>query len=479
MNKKIHSSWLICFVSCGVLIGVILSVFTLDIFSNFSWLILSICLAVISFINKKKYIIFLALFAGLFLGLFRGSNVYVSQSLYKPYIGSQVVVSGKVAEDTSLGSGGDQRIKLKDIRISNQKLPGSIWISSNVVKDIKRSDELTIKGFLTEGFGSFCASMYRVEIIRITKIKNSDPALVIRDDFSKVVRKGINDPEAGLGLGFLTGQHSSLPENLNNNLRLLGLTHIVVASGYNLTILVRLMRRLLARISKYLAAFGSVCLISGFVLVTGLSPSMSRAGLISLLSLAAWYYGRRINPFILLPFSAAITAIWNPFFMWGDLGWYLSFAAFGGVMILSPLILDYFWGDKKPGQLHQIFLETTSAQIMTLPIIASAFNQYSPLALIANLFVLPLIPATMLLTFLSGAITYAIPSLAVFVGIPASFLLGVIIKVVDWLAALPIAGGEIKIISSVLVLIYTFILIAAIYMWRRTKHNFNKDSIIE
>ena len=99
-------------------------------------------------------------------------------------------------------------------------------------------------------------------------------------------------------------------------------------------------------------------MILSFMAMTGFSPSMSRAGLVAGLSLAAWYYGRTIHPLVLLPVAAGTTLLINPQFGWNDLGWQLSFAAFAGVIILAPLLQRYFFGDKEPGVFRQIFGST-------------------------------------------------------------------------------------------------------------------------
>ncbi len=336
-----------------------------------------------------------------------------------------------------------------------------------------------MQGPLGGGFGNFPASMFRAEVLKISRTNHSDPALEVRDKFADAVRESINEPKASLGIGYLTGQHSSLPEELNNNLRLLGLTHIVVASGYNLTILVRFARRLFAKISKYLATFVSLTLVFCFILVTGFSPSMSRAGLIAVLSIIAWYFGRKIHPLVLLPFSAAITALINPSFMWGDIGWYLSFAAFAGVMILSPLLLDYFWGRRTTNQAHQIFLETMSAQIATAPIIAYTFSTYAPLSIIANILILPLIPAVMVLTFISGLGSLLFGGMGILFGLPATVILHYMTSVIDRLASLPFSQGNIEAGLPQLIYVYIVLTVIVVYMKRRTNHNFKQDSLIE
>ena len=80
------------------------------------------------------------------------------------------------------------------------------------------------------------------------------------------------ESESALGLGFLLGLRRAMPAELSDNLKIAGLTHIVVASGYNLTILVRLARRLFAKRSKYLAMLSAAVMIIGFMAVTGFKP---------------------------------------------------------------------------------------------------------------------------------------------------------------------------------------------------------------
>lgn len=479
MSRKIHSSWIIAWISLGILAGIVLSLKSENIFTSWSWLAVGISLSAICLINRRVFIVFLAVVAGLCIGLHRGSVVYSAQAGYEKFFGQQVVISGKVAEDTAFSSEGKQSIRLQNVVLANAPLSGQVWVSTSDISEIKRSDELTLRGRLGKGFGNFPASLFRADVLKINRTNHGDPALEVRDKFADGVRESINEPEASLGIGYLTGQHSSLPEDLNNNLRLLGLTHIVVASGYNLTILVRFARRLFAKISKYLATFVSLTLVFCFILVTGFSPSMSRAGLIATLSIIAWYFGRKIHPLVLLPFSAAITALINPSFMWGDIGWYLSFAAFAGVMILSPLILDYFWGRRTTNQAHQIFLETMSAQIVTAPIIAYTFSTYAPLSLIANILILPLIPAVMVLTFISGLGSLLFGGLAVLFGLPASLILHYMTKVIDRLASLPFSQGSIEVGLPQLISAYIVLIAIAIYMKRRTNHNFKQDSLIE
>ncbi len=270
-----------------------------------------------------------------------------------------------------------------------------------------------------------------------------------------------------------------MTQELDADLKLAGLTHIVVASGYNLTILVRLARRLFEKISKYLATISSVGLIIGFILVTGLSPSMSRAGLVAGLSLAAWYYGRKFHPLVLLAVAVAVTVLVNPSYAWGDIGWQLSFAAFAGVMVLAPLLQAFYFGDKKPGVVRQIMIETIAATLMTAPILIGTFGYISNVAIPANLLILPLVPLAMLLTFIAGVGTLLFGAAAAIFGFPAYLLLTYMVKTTEFFAGLSWAKTDITVGPFALVLMYAALIGFMLFMWWRTRLNLRDTNLVE
>jgi competence protein ComEC len=279
-----------------------------------------------------------------------------------------------------------------------------------------------------------------------------------------------------LGLGYLTGQRTALPPEIDKQVKIVGLTHVVVASGYNLTILVLFSRRLFSRVSKYFATLMSGLLIMSFMMVTGLSPSMTRAGLVAGLGLLVWYYGRRMHPFVLLSFAAALTLLYDPSYAWGDLGWYLSFGSFIGVIVLAPLLQDYFWGSDKIPLLRQLFIDTLSAQILTMPLILLSFGQYSLYAIPANMLVLPFVPLAMLCTFVAGIGGLVAPGVAELAGYPATLILKYSIAVIERVAGLPDAQKELTFNPQLMIASYLVIGAAITYLIRRTNHDFRNGS---
>lgn len=479
-SQPVHISWQIAMACAGVTLGVIgVQVLSITAVSTVFGLCCGVALVVLALWRQRAWTILLAVCGGLLIGLWRGGGEVQMRADYTHVIGAEVTIHGTVADDPGLDKRQKPTYVLRDLSVNGRAWPGKIWIEASTQTPARRSDQMTVRAKLQEGFGSFSASMYRAQIVRVERAAHVDPALEIRDSFSVYVGHAIAQPAAGLGLGVLAGEKQALPNDIAEAFRTASLTHIVVASGYNLTILVRLGRRLFARISKFLATFVSVGLIVSFMAVTGNSPSMARAGLVALLSLAAWYYGRKFHPIILLLLAAAVTLLIQPSYGHNDLGWMLSFSSFAGVMLLAPVVQRYFFGDKEPGTIRQIAGETICAQIVTVPIIVLSFGYVSLVGLGANLVVVPFVPLAMLLTFISGIGAWLLPMTTSWIGLPAEWLLDAMIAVSRWFSALPWARVEVQWSLLGALGFYGVLIAAWLWMKRASKTSLYGQNIIE
>lgn len=428
----------------------------------------------------RRYALPLVVCVSIIFGVSYGSAHQGERAMYYQWVGQYAKVSGKVREDPSKSSSGATSLQLDEVTINGMGMPGAIYMSvRNSTGLIKRSDRVEAAGEVLQGFGSFPISVSVTSLSRVVRPSNGDMGRVVRDWFAAHVRTVVPEPGASLGIGFLTGQKSDLPPELADALKVAGLTHIVVASGYNLTILVQLARKLLLKISKFFAALSSGTMILGFMAITGLSPSMTRAGLVSGMSLLAWYYGRRFHPIVLLPVAAALTVAFQPSYVWGDLGWQLSFAAFAGVMLVAPLVQAYLFGNSEPGVLRQIFGETIAAHIVTVPIIAMSFGVISNVAIIANILVVPLVPLAMLLTFLCGiAAIFSVPFVEL-LAVPTRWLLEYMVGVAQYVSEIPWAQSNVT-VAGIGWGVYTFAVVAlCLWMWRATRYNFRTSEATE
>lgn len=476
LKRHVHVSWLIALFCFWFVIGVWSGQYV--VISSW-WLLAGLALVIMGFWRQRIYVLPIVAGGGLIIGACYGGVARGDLRTYQPLLNHQIELSGSIKEDPSRSAKGLLVVQVGNVKVGGHDLAGTIWVSLLGKPDIKRGDVVTVQGSLSEGFGTFAGALYTAKIVKIKRPNPGDVGRVVRDWFASAIRVSIPEPQASLGIGYLTGQKSALPSDLAQALQIAGLSHIVVASGYNLTILVRLARRLFVKVSKFLSMLSAAIMIGGFVAMTGLSPSMTRAGLVASLSLAAWYYGRQFHPFVLLTFAAAITVLWQPSYAWGDLGWQLSFAAFAAVMIVGPLMQRFFFGEKAPGTIRQVLGETVAAHIVTIPIVVPAFGLLSNVAIPANLLIVPLVPLAMLLTFVAGILGLLLPGVAMFVSQPATWLLTYMTETAEYLADLPWAQTSIVTPWWGIALYFAVLVGACAYMWRTTKFSLRSVNLIE
>jgi competence protein ComEC len=428
------------------------------------------------FVVRRKEKIFrfwadllLVVLAVILLG-FRFANSNHDQAYVAQFTGKVVEVSGIVFDDPDIQPDGLMKLRLNNLNFGGvRQVKANLYVTVSGGKDIKRSDRITVSGKLGDQFGSFAGSIYRGNVVKIERPNPGDLALGTRDFFGNLVNERIDEPESNLALGYLLGQRRALPSDLVEVLKIVGLTHIVVASGYNLTILVRFMRRIFGKVSRFASFFFALLLVFAFIAVTGASPSMVRAGIVSVISLVAWYFGRDIHPVRLLLMTAFLTLILSPTYV-SDLGWQLSMAAFAGVMLFSPVITKYFYGNKEPNFIAQVLLETLSATLLTLPILLFNFGFFSLIALPANIMILPTIPFVMLSTFLTG-IFFWFKFLSQIFAFISSIILKYHLAVMDFFGKQSWAMLEINVGIFGMTILYGIIFAAWFYMKKvsRTK----------
>ncbi len=192
----------------------------------------------------------------------------------------------------------------------------------------------------------------------------------------------------------------------------------------------------------------------------------------SVISLLAGFYGRQFNPLALIMIAAGVTAAWDPKYL-TDLGWLLSFLAFFGILVLSPAIEARLGHPKLV--IVRLFIESTAAHILTIPIILYFFGQLSVVAPLTNLIVLPMIPLAMAASFAAGLAGMIIPAFAGWLAWPALLLLGFINKLIDAFAALPWAGRTDRISFAMMIAMYALILIITLAL----KHTNRRRHISE
>lgn len=385
----------------------------------------------IAFLKPKILFMLLALIAGMIFAFFRVSFNLLDEKYVQQFYEQTIEVTGVVDGDPDIDDG-TTKFKLSQLRFgeeSNTK-SGVLFVSLKTNLKIERGDKLLLKGKLSAGFGVYVGSFYRPQILKLEKPDPGDLALSIRNWFAKRIMDQIPNSEAGLGLSYLLGIKTGLSKDLEENLRTAGLIHIVVTSGMHLGILVSLTRRVFGKISRFFETLLSIVFVIVFMGMVGFTASITRAGIMTILSLLAWYSGRKFSAWRIIVIVAAATLIVNPSYLI-NLGWLLSFASYAGVMILGPKLSKFFYDKKQPHFIGSAIITSVAATLMTLPIILYYYGQISLLFVISNLIISPTLPYVMGLTFLSGILA-GIPFFGTIITFLATKALGFHIFIIEW-----------------------------------------------
>ena len=243
------------------------------------------------------------------LGVWRGNFVLEQLRPYQELAKESVVITGTADTDAVYADKSQLSFDIKNVRLQDpyqQKLIGKIGIKGFGEAMIYRGDKVQVEGKLYPTRGSHQAI---ISFADISITQNSTSKIdSLRRNFATGLTNALPEPLASFSLGLLIGQRTTLPKTLTDQLSVVGLTHIVAVSGYNLTIIILAVQKLLGKRSKYQAALLTAFLIGSFLMVTGFSASIVRAAIVSQLSLAAWYYGRTFKPLVILLLAATLTA---------------------------------------------------------------------------------------------------------------------------------------------------------------------------
>ena len=316
--------WLLVLACClAVFGGVILARFAELEGARWLWLLVPFAVISLRRHNFITLILLVILFGG--IGWWRGSVYMERLAVHESLHGQKVVLVGKAAEEAVYGDRSQLEFTLSSVEVLEPRrtpLVGSLTIRGFGEPAIYKGDIVKVEGKLYPTLGNNLSriSFAQLEVVERDSFWLND----LRRKFAAGMQSALPEPMASFGMGLLVGVRNTLPQDTTEQLRQVGLTHIIAVSGYNLTVIVMACRRLLARHSKFLATAVCLVLIGIFLLLTGSQPPIVRAAVISLIAIAAWYYGRDIKPLVILMVAASVTENANQVYLWSSDIWWLS-----------------------------------------------------------------------------------------------------------------------------------------------------------
>jgi len=255
--------------------------------------------------------------------------------------------------------------------------------------------------------------------------------------FTDVINSYLPEPHASLLNGILFGVQLRTSQSFFQDLKVVGLLHIVVLSGINITLLASIVASFTGFLNKTISSIITIVTIVFFVLFVGPEPPIVRAAVMGSLAIFAIIFGRQKSALYLLFLSGIFILIFK--FEWiKSISFQLSYGATLGIILFGTAkIRGKSISHKIKYDIFKELKPSLAAQLFTAPIIYFYFKQVSLISPISNLLVSPTISLLMIFGFLTailGKINY-------FLGLIPSIIcygiLSYIIFIIDFLSKLP------------------------------------------
>jgi competence protein ComEC len=218
----------------------------------------------------------------------------------------------------------------------------------------------------------------------------------IKDSFISHIQKVLPRPESSLLSGMLIAGKGGLGTSLEKDFKV----HIVVLSGYNVTIVAEAFVKVLSFLPRGVALGSGAVGIILFAVMAGGSSTIIRASIMALIALLGKQTGNMYNALRGLFVAGIIMVLWNPLILRYDPSFHLSFMATFALIVGSPLVKKIIpWAG-------EIICSTLAVQIFLLPYLLWMNGSFAFVTFPANLLVLSFLPFTMLAGFVATVSSY-------------------------------------------------------------------------
>ena len=292
-----------------------------------------------------------------------------------------------------------------------------------------------------------------IDSVRLSASSAADYRLNrIRQTLNNTFERLFTEAESGFLKSILLGESGDIPADLRDNFAITGLSHILAISGLHLSIITVLLFSLLQRMrmTRENAAATVMLILVVYLIIIGLRPSVVRATIMSLLMLYGIIYRNRIRSLQTIGVALFVMTLYNPLWIY-NVGFQLSFTITFFILFAFPEVERILNAklrykneqnantNKTPWQskLISALALVATTQLSSFPIIFYNFHQYSLIAWLANLLVVPIFSSLILpfalLILIVGTIS---TTLVLFPAKLMSVLLQVLFQFIEWSATL-------------------------------------------
>ncbi len=201
--------------------------------------------------------------------------------------------------------------------------------------------------------------------------------------------------------------------------------------------------------------------IIGYTYLVGSEPPIRRAGVMGLLGTVAVILGREMDTFNAFALTALLLLLGYPPVLY-SISFQLSFIAVWGLIAILPIARALLPPPRSSFLrfLYLPFITSLAAQLAVSPLLIYHFKMLSPVALIANVFAVPLSFLILIGGLCLLPLALAVPSLEHIIALLLNIPILLLLKVVYFFSKLPLASLQIT-LPPFIVCFYLFLLFLA------------------
>ena len=258
----------------------------------------------------------------------------------------------------------------------------------------------------------------------------------LKRSFLDRTKKFLPEPHSSFLGGLILGAKDSMGSELQEDFRKTGVIHIVVLSGFNVTIVADFIVKFFSFLGMaWSGIFGGISIVL-FAIMTGASATIIRASIMAILVITARLTSRYSEITRALFLAAIMMLLFNPMLLVYDPSFQLSFLASLGLIKLSPYIENKTRFIPEEFGLRTLFAATVATQIYVLPLLVWLVGEVSLISPLVNLLILVIVPSVMLFGFLMNIVSFMSFDIAFLISSPVYFMLDYALKVVEYFSLL-------------------------------------------
>jgi competence protein ComEC len=293
-------------------------------------------------------------------------------------------------------------------------------------------------------------------------------ALRVREKLNGIFDKYLSPAESGLMQALITGERRDVPPHVREIFFRTGTVHILAISGMNIGMVafgVFLILNLLP-ISRRWQMGLTIAIIAFYSFMAGGNSPVVRAAVTGTVFLLGFLFEREQDMLNSLAFAALCILLFLPNQIF-DVGFQLSFGSVLAIILLTPLIMrpmDRVRGISENRLLRAIvesLAVSLAAMIGVSGLIAYYFQIVTPVAILANL---PVIPLVGIVTAIGGGLLitgFLIPFAAPLFAVCAKVTLNLMALILYWFSLIPYGSFFVSEVSFLQLFSYYALVIGA------------------